>query len=141
MLSILVRLEPVTEHDPCDVILPLEAVEVAAIRRAHAALADCNGITMELPFEGALSDTDLSAEELEELQDLDAPVRGSQAARPPMRLAGWNHRRRRSTFDEESLFVDRDGSVWLAACEAGDEGFEGEGYVGSVAELVAEAGV
>lgn len=142
MISVLVRIVPKSEHDMFDVVVRVSPMQIRVMRIFLDALVQHDGIETRLGLETPALEAEVSDDLREELQDLDAPVRGQATKKPPMRLLTPETRVTVIRLQNASLVVEADGSVWVTADDGRDEDdFEGDGYVGSVAELAAEAGV
>lgn len=134
------------EHDPCFVVLDLLPEEIERMRQAHAAIRNFNGLSIQLPVSGML-EYDLSEDQRDFMSEYDSPSRNGTAEllpRPPLVL--YDEMGQRSSSDvlnEEHLFVDADGSVWVEVVERAsvEEPFRGDGYVGTVDELLRAAGL
>ena len=137
-MNVLIRLYADSPHAPLDVTLALDASDIARMREALKALEDCNGLSMELWIEQLSDEVTLLPSELEALHALE-----EVEAQPklPLRLAKTGHELRRAVYDfeKEGVIVERDGSVWYHGKER--QGFDGNGRIGLLAELVVEAGV
>ena len=142
MISVLVRIVPKSEHDVFDVVVRISSARITALRAFHAALWQHRGLETKLAVDSPVLEAEISDALREELQDIDAPVRGQATKKPPMRLLTPETRVTVIRLQNASLVVEADGSVWVTADDGRDEDdFEGDGYVGNVAELAVEAGV